>query len=244
MKKNLLILGGTSGLMIACLNSFLRQNYRIFATYSKEKSLRSIPDSIRKSKKIKFLRLNFMNDEKTILKILKKNKVEADVIINAVGGSFGIKKYPFQINDWKKSLDLNILKHIMINNYFIKKMIKKKFGRILFFSSLAVEDSAAPITYSASKAFLENFVKKSSLVFGKYNILINCIKTSIVAAKNNNWYKAKMTKPSKVRNLMKNKLSVERIGEPEDLIKFINLFVSAENKFMNGSVVHIDGGYK
>ena len=132
----------------------------------------------------------------------------------------------------------------MINNYFIKKMIKKKFGRILFFSSLAVEDSGAPITYSVSKAFLENFVKKSSLIFGKHNILINCIKTSIIAAKNNNWYKAKMTKPSKVRNLMKNKLSVERIGEPDDLIKFINLFVSAENKFMNGSVVRIDGGYK
>ena len=53
-----------------------------------------------------------------------------------------------------------------------------------------------------------------------------------------------MTKPSKVRNLMKNKLSVERIGEPDDLIKFINLFVSAENKLMNGSVVRIDGGYK
>ena len=53
-----------------------------------------------------------------------------------------------------------------------------------------------------------------------------------------------MTKPSKVRNLMKNKLSVERIGEPDDLVNFVDLFVSAENKFMNGSIVRIDGGFK
>jgi len=92
-----------------------------------------------------------------------------------------------------------------------------------------------------SKAFLENYVKKSAVIFGKHNILINCIKTSIIAAKNNNWYKATIQKPKKVKEFIKNYLSVERIGKPEDLIDFINLIISKENKFMNGSIVKIDG---
>ena len=178
---------------------------------------------------------------KEIIKILNKNNVKADIIINSVGGSFGIKEYPYNMELWKKLLNLNILKHILINNYFLKRMIKNKFGRILFFSTTAVNDPKTSITYSTSKAFLENYVKKSAVIFGKYNILINCVKTSIIAAKNNNWYKATIQKPKKVKKFIKNYLSVERIGKPEDLIDFINLIISKENKFMNGSIVKIDG---
>ena len=123
-------------------------------------------------------------------------------------------------------------------------MIKNKFGRILFFSTTAVNDPKTSITYSVSKALLENYVEKSAVVFGKHNILINCIKTSIVAAKNNNWYKATIQKPNKVNELVKKYIAVEKVGKAEDLIDFINLIISSKNKFMNGSIVRIDGGIK
>ena len=123
-------------------------------------------------------------------------------------------------------------------------MKKNKFGRILFFSTSAVEDTNAPIAYSTSKAFLENYVVKSACIFGKYNILVNCIKTSIVAAKNNNWYKATIQKPNIVRQTAKKLISVEKIGKADDFIDFINLIISSKNKFMNGSIVKIDGGIK
>ena len=123
-------------------------------------------------------------------------------------------------------------------------MIKNKFGRILFFSGTATEEPNAPISYSTSKAFLENYVKKSAVLFGKHNVFINCIKTSVVAAKNNNWYKATISKPNEVSEFIKKKLTVERIGKPEDIIGFMHLIVSSKNKFMNGSIVRIDGGLK
>ena len=91
---------------------------------------------------------------------------------------------------------------------------------------------------------MENYVIKSASLFGKHNVLINCIKTSIVAAKNNNWYKATFQKPKEVNELVKKYLSVERIGRSEDLIDFIDLIISSKNKFMNGSIVRIDGGIK
>ena len=81
-------------------------------------------------------------------------------------------------------------------------------------------------------------------MFGKHNVFINCIKTSIIAAKNNNWYKATISKPDFVSELIKRKLTVERIGKAEDIIDFMHLIVSSKNKFMNGSIVRIDGGLK
>jgi NAD(P)-dependent dehydrogenase (short-subunit alcohol dehydrogenase family) len=244
MRNHLLIIGVTSGIMVACLKNFLEKKYKIFATYSNEKSLSNIPNNLRKSKSIRFIKLNLMEENEKILRIIKKNKVKADIIINAVGGSFGIKGYPYDLDSWQKSLNLNILKHILINNFFLKKMVNQKFGRILFFSTQAVDDPSASISYSTSKAFLENYVKKSSIFFGKYNVLINCIRTSIVAAKNNNWYKGTVSKPQKVNKLVKKHIAVEKIGKVEDLIDFINLVISSKNNFMNGSVVRIDGGIK
>ena len=87
MKKNLLIVGGTSGFMIASIKSFLEKKYKIFATYSAEKSLLNIPKNLKKSKNIKFVKLDLLEEDEKILKVLKKNKVKADIIINAVGGT-------------------------------------------------------------------------------------------------------------------------------------------------------------
>ena len=241
MKKNLLILGGTSGLMLNMIETF-QKSFNITLTYSNKKNLQLTNFS--KLQKIKFLKINLLDNEDKIISILKKNKVKADVIINAVGGSFGVKGYPFKITDWKKVLDLNILKHISINNYFLKKMIKNRFGRILYFSTSGVDTAGTAVPYSASKAFLENYVKKSALEFGKFNVLINCIKTSIIVAKNNNWYKASISKPQMVKKLVKEKISVERYGKADDLESFVNLIISDKNKFMNGSIVSIDGGFK
>jgi 3-oxoacyl-[acyl-carrier protein] reductase len=243
-KNNLLIIGATSGIMISCLENFLSKNYNITASYHDDKSLINISDKVKNSSKIKFLKLDLNSNNSEIIENLKKNNVKADIIINAVGGSFGIKEYPLDISSWQKMLDVNILKHILINNYFLEQMKKNNFGRILFFSTTAVDDKNASIAYSTSKAFLENYVVKSANIFGKHNILINCIKTSIIAAKNNNWYKASMQKPDFVKDFAKKYLSVERLGTGADLEKFINLIISEENNFMNGSIVRIDGGLK
>lgn len=243
MKKNILIVGGTSGIIIPCLGNFIKK-YNVFITYSKKDSLKNIPTKIRQSKKIKFIKLDFNSKNSEIIQIIKKNKVKADIIINTVGGTFGIKDYSFDIKMWQKSLDLNFFKHLLINNYFIKSMIKNNFGRILFFSGVAVEDPKSSITYSAAKAYLENYVKKSALIFGKNNVLINCIKTSIVAAKNNNWFKATQQKPKEIKELIKKTLSVEKIGKAKDFTKIIELIISENNEFINGSIINVDGGIK
>ena len=243
-KKNLLIVGATSGIMVSCLEKFLNEGYFIFASYHEDQSLQNIPEKIKKSQNIKFFKLNLSSDNENIIEALKKNQVKADTIINAIGGSFGVKEYPFEIEPWQKMLEINILKHILINNYFLDQMKKRKYGRILFFSTTAVEDKNASIAYSTSKAFLENYVVKSANIFGKFDILINCLKTSIIAAKNNNWYKASIQKPEFVKEFSKKYIAVERIGKGEDLTDFISLIISEKNKFMNGSIVRVDGGIK
>ena len=132
-KKNLLIVGATSGIMISCLEKLLNDGYNIFATYHDKQNLQNIPDKIKKSKFIQFLKLDLSSDDNSIIKILKENQVKADVIINAVGGSFGVKGYPNEIDLWLKMLKMNILKHILINNFFLEEMKKINMVEFYFF---------------------------------------------------------------------------------------------------------------
>ena len=114
MKKNILIIGGTSGIMITCIERFLKKDYKIFASYNNEDNLKNFPSKIKDNKNITFFKLNLLDDNKKIIKIFNDLKVEIDIIINAVGGSFGTKEYPFDMKDWIKLLELNILKQIFL----------------------------------------------------------------------------------------------------------------------------------
>ena len=55
-KKNLLIIGATSGIIISCLDKFLEKEYNILATYHNEQNLQNIPDKIKKFKTYQFFK--------------------------------------------------------------------------------------------------------------------------------------------------------------------------------------------
>ena len=109
MKKKILIIGGTSGIMISCIERLLK-SYKIFASYNNDESLKNLPSKIKNNQNITFFKLNLFDDNEKIAETLKNLKIEADIIINAVGGSFGIKEYSFDIKDWKKPFRIKHIK--------------------------------------------------------------------------------------------------------------------------------------
>ena len=100
MKNNLLIVGGTSGIMNSCLKSFLKKKYKIFATYSNEKNLKNISIDLRRSKNIKFIKLNLNDKDEEILETLKAKDISIAVISN--------KRHPFTV----QSVDEYFAKYI------------------------------------------------------------------------------------------------------------------------------------
>ena len=94
------------------------------------------------------------------------------------------------------------------------------------------------------KLLLEEYVKKAGRKFASDNIFINCIRTSIVSYRNNNWYKAKINNSKFVADIIKKNISVNKMGTPEDLIPYITHLISHKNKFSTGTIYKVDGGLK
>ena len=234
VKKKLLIIGGSSGIgsyLIQKLNS----EYNIFATYNK--------NSFRHGN-IKTFKLNLTMESNLIHNELSKLNIIPDALIYLPGGRLNFKKYEYGISSWQKILDINVLKFIDIMNFYLPLFKKKKYARILCFSSSAISDNSSNIPYACSKAYLEQYIKKTGNFFASSNILLNCIRTSIIAFNKNNWAKAMIQNKSKVDKIVKQKLSVNKIGVPEDLFPIINHLISSKNKFSTGSTFNIDGGFK
>ena len=83
----------------------------------------------------KFYKTDILNNSnfKNTLKKIKKKKF--DIIINCIGGSLGIKNSNSSMIDYQKLWQYNLGYAVEINNMFIDKMKKNKWGRIVHISS-------------------------------------------------------------------------------------------------------------
>ena len=237
MKKNILIFGSNAALIRSAIQMFIKKNFKVIGISKSNKN------NFQKNKNYTHIKFNIEKDN--IFKICKKiDKImNVDSIIYAIGGSKGKNKLVYPTQEWKNLWWYNFGYSIEINNFFIEKMKKKKFGRILYFSTTAVNLKSGPAIYSSTKAALEDYVKKTGRNYADKNIYINAIKTSIVSDKNNNWYKFENSKSTKTkRKFLTSNLATGKFGRSEYFINLIDSMVTENNYFMTGSVVDIDGG--
>ena len=96
---------------------------------------------------------------KKVINFLKKNKLSPNIAINNVGGNLGITDPLCDSSKWRRVIELNLLFAIDLNNYLLKKMIKKKYGRIVHISSISALENQGPPSYCASKAALNAYVR-------------------------------------------------------------------------------------
>ena len=93
---------------------------------------------------------------------------------------------------WKKVIDINLTSSFLMCKYAIKKMLKKKYGKIINITSIVGHTgNLGQANYAASKAGIVAFSKSLAIEYAKKNININCVSPGFI--------KTEMTK-----KLMKN----------------------------------------
>ena len=71
---------------------------------------------------------------------------------------------------------------------------------------------------------------------GKYNITVNAVAPGFIATD------MIKTIPDKVIEMMKEKVPLKKLGEPEDVANTYAFLASDEGKFISGTVISVDGG--
>ena len=182
MKKNILIIGGTSGIGYDISNKFIVEKNNVFVV-GRKNLLPKIP-------KVNYFKFDLLK-ENHLRNFLKKiNQIhKIDLVIHCIGGSLGVRKLDYEscIKVWETNIGIPI----RINSFLIKNKIVKQKSNIILFSSKAADDLSKKPAYSMSKSFVESYVKNSSIIYKQKKIYFYCLKPGIVCATGNNWYKCK-----------------------------------------------------
>ena len=231
MKKNVLILGGSSDIGIELTRKFLDKGiYKVNLHYNANSKI--IKNLKYKCNLIK-ADLSSLNEKN----ILKKFKNDYDIIINLVGYISGKSFEEFTTKSLEKTLKINSFIPMLIIRKSLKKMIKKKWGRILNSSSVGVKFGGGNKTfeYSLSK-HLNEFIPSYLKEIAEKNVFYNVIKIGLTDTK---IHKKILNKDLIARTKL---LPIKKMATTKDIANYIYYLSSNENQFITNEIINITGG--
>lgn len=164
-----------------------------------------------------------------------KESYDCDIVINLAGLSLLSDLSEYHLLS-KKLIEVNCLGAVNILASCLPGMRERKYGRIIFMSSVCSEINL-PLhgVYSASKAFIDKLVKIAAIENAIHGITVNSIQlgyTGIGMGRNN---EAEMER-------MKNKPSLKRFCRIEELYQTIEFIINTE--YYTGQNLRLDGGIR
>ena len=121
--------------------------------------------------------------------------------------------------------------------YVIKKMLKKKYGKIINITSIVGHTgNLGQANYAASKAGIVAFSKSLAIEYARKKININCVSPGFI--------KTEMTDKinEEFRNSLISKIPSGALGSGEDVSNCVAFLASDMSKYINGETIHVNGG--
>lgn len=166
-----------------------------------------------------------------------------DILVNDAA-TFVLKGFEATVEEWQRSLGVNIIGTTMVTKYAVEHM-KKKGGSIVILGSIS-SFCAQPdfFAYSATKAALVQITRNMAMDLGPHKIRVNsvCPGSIITAAIYRYLEKVGMTL-EEFDAQEGAKTFVGRIGQPREVAYAILFLVSDEASYITGSHLMVDGGY-
>ena len=242
-KKTAIITGCNRGIGEKILEKFSSSGANIFAcTRKKNSEFESKISELARKYKVKIIPIYFdFADSEEIKSAAKKilDSGEAiDILVNNAG-IIDVSIYQMtSIKKLKDMFEINFFSQTIFTQNIIKSMIRNKSGSIINLASItALDGNEGRSAYGASKSALIAQMKTLSKEVGIFNIRVNCIAPGLIDTE--------MLSKNTTKNIiedMKNKISLRRVGNPEEIAD-VALFLSSNlSTYISGQVIRVDGG--
>lgn len=240
--KTVLITGGSRGIGEACVKIFAKAGARVSFTYT---STKHIADQLCKklgsdgSIKAYKVDMQIENEISDAIKLIKKDSGKIDILVNNAGIWEKGEIKNLSLNQWERTLNINLTGTFLFTKYVVPMMIKNKFGRIINISSTAGQRGEAFYShYAASKGGMIAFTKSLADELGKYKITVNSVAPG--------WVKTDMTKDvfkskTEEKEILK-EIPLRKIAVPDDVAGSVLFLASDLASHITGSVINVNGG--
>lgn len=224
MKKNILLIGGSSGIGLEIAKKLSKQHNVITASRNKGDL----------DANIKHLKFDVLTDN-----VENLNLPEELHGLVYCPGSINLKPFKMlKIEDFEKEMNLNFLSLVKVVKALVPKLKKSEVGSIVFFSTVAVKVGMPFHTsVAAAKGAIEGFAKSLAAEYAP-SLRVNVIAPSLTDTP----LAGKLLSNDSKKEKMSDRHPLKRVGNVKDIANAAVFLLSEENSWVTGQVIGIDGG--
>ena len=228
--KSLLVTGGTGSIGSSICDYFHKNGCK--EIYSTTTNINKIKPE---QNYIKFKELDLNNIKKINLEQLFD--LDTDYLILNAGLNRDNIFLRMSSDDWDSVINVNLNSSFYLLKHFTKKMVKKKFGRIVFISSVVAHTgNPGQVNYTSSKAAISGLVKSLALELSTRNITVNSVAPGFIQSNMTD----KLNDDQK--NAILERIPMKKLGDSSDIAKAVGFLCSENADYITGKTLHVNGG--
>ena len=234
--KKILITGATGGIGKSLIQKFISYDAQIVATGTNEQKLEALKKDYPLILTEKF-KLDDHDKIESFIENIDKKINGIEILINNAGITLDNLSIRLSEENWKKVIDINLTSTFLMCKYAIKKMLKRKYGKIINITSIVGHTgNLGQANYAASKSGIIAFSKSLAIEYAKKNINVNCVSPGFI--------KTDMTDKinEEFKKILISKIPSGNLGTGEDVSNCVAFLASDMARYINGETLHVNGG--
>jgi len=234
--KKILITGATGGIGYNLVKKFHELGSLVLATGTNQSKLDKLKSEF-KNINIKQFKLDEHLKIEQFIDTCYLELGGLDVLINNAGITLDNLSIRLVDENWKKVIDINLTSTFLMCKHSIKKMLKKKQGKIINITSIVAHTgNLGQANYAASKAGIIGFSKSLAIEYAKKKININCISPGFI--------KTEMTDKidEELKKILIAKIPSGDLGSGKDVANCAAFLSSDMSDYITGETIHVNGG--
>lgn len=250
--KVALVTGASAGLGFAAATALAEEGARVAINSRSADNLKKAADSIHEKTGIRPTTIEGdLTHEGAAEKMVKTVSGELgsiDILVSNAGGPPAGQFMQISKEAWNSSLDLTFLPAVDLTRAVLPGMQEKKWGRIIFITSISVKQPVDNLIISnALRAGVTGFAKSISNEFARDGITVNTVcpgYTETERLKELATVKAEISGNS-IEDIFSNwinEVPARRLGRPPELAALIAFLCSERAAYITGTSILVDGG--
>ena len=228
-----LVTGGNRGIGLAAALSLSDAGHKAAITCRGE-----VPEELKQTK-ILAVKCDITDSEQidTAFKEIEETLGTVDILIANAGITKDGLVLRMSDEDFTTVLETNLIGNFKLARRATKGMMKNRWGRIIFISSIAGRiGQTGQANYAASKAGLVGLSRSLAKEFASRSITVNVVSpgpilTDMLAAL-----------PDEQQSAYAEAVPLGRLGKPEEVADLISFLASSKASYITGAVIPVDGG--